>query len=117
MHCTCFHCLNNTKPLSRPKAARIISKKEKRLNDSQAFRLILKQLAQHGFTGHAEAPDTYLIESSSIIYSSKSGKMRMKDAQTNIEVKRQFDEQRRKGQANLVTLNHVGGVISKMQVS
>ena len=51
----------------------------------------MKQLAQHGFSGHAEAADTYLIENSSIIYSSKSGKMRTKDAQTNLEVKRQFD--------------------------
>ena len=68
----------------KPKAVRIVSKKEKRLNDSQAFRLILKQLAQHAFSGHVEAPDTYLIESSSLIYSSKSGKMRMKEGQNNL---------------------------------
>lgn len=84
VHCSCFHCLNNTKPLGKSKATRIISKKEKKLNDSQAFRLILKQLAQHGFSGHAEASDTYLIESASLIYSSKSGKMRMKEGQNNL---------------------------------
>jgi hypothetical protein len=78
IHCSCIHCVNNTRPLVRPRAPRIVSKKEKKLNDSQAYRLILKQLAQNGFSGHVEAPDVYLIESSHLVYSNKSGKMRIK---------------------------------------
>jgi hypothetical protein len=69
--------------------------------DSQAYRLILKNLAQFGFNGTAKAPDAFLIDTSSLVYSSKAGRMRVRESQGNIEVKRHFDETRRKAQANI----------------
>jgi len=62
----------------------MVSKKEKKLVDSQAYRLILKNLAQFGFNGSAKTPDAFLTDTSSLVYCSKAGRMRVKDSQGNI---------------------------------
>ncbi len=110
MKCDCIHCSNNTRPLVLPKPPRMTSPREKKLNNSQAYRTILKSLAQFNFVGNAKAADCILIDTSSLIYSSKSGKIRHKEGVTNLEVKRHFDEQRRKGQSNLSFLGQVTGI-------
>jgi len=57
---------------------------------------LLKKLAKHSYYGRASIPDVFLVEEAILIYPTKGEKVRQKDNQTNMDIKKHFDEQRKK---------------------
>lgn len=98
-HCNCYHCVNNTKPLPYIHAPRITSSKEKKMCNSNAYELVLKQMVK-GFTGKCQVPDVYFIAGADLIYQSSSGRPKRKEEQTNIDIKKHFEQQRRRFMLN-----------------
>ena len=94
--CHCQHCVNNTRPLQKPKAPRIVKPHEQLMPDSESYPFLLRRLAKHNYTGRLAVPDVFLVEEATLVFSSRSERVRAKDNQNNMDVKKHFDEQRRR---------------------
>ena len=57
---------------------------------------MLKKLAKHNYSGRLLVPDVFLIEEASLVYTSRSERVRVKENQNNMDVKKHFDDQRRR---------------------
>jgi hypothetical protein len=53
-----------------------------------------------GFTGKCLIPDVYFIAGADLVYQSSSGRPKRKEEQTNIDIKKHFEEQRRRFMLN-----------------
>jgi hypothetical protein len=96
LHCFCYHCTNNTRPIQKPTASRITSLKEKKMVGTKAFELVVKEMTK-GFSGRCQVPDVYFVMEGVMIYQGRNnGRPRLKDKMTNIEAKKHFEEQRRR---------------------
>ena len=95
-HCFCYHCVNNTKPLQKIVAPRTVSDKEKKMSNTKAYELILKEMTK-GYTGKCLVPDVFFLSDASLICQGKNGRPRMRERMANIEVKKHFEEQKKRG--------------------
>ena len=99
VHCFCYHCVNDTRPLLKVVAPRFVAAQEKIMTDTKAFELVLKEMTK-GFAGKCLVPDVFFLSDAAMIYQSKStGKVRLKERVTNMEAKKHFEEQRKRGLA------------------